>query len=373
MIIISIGIAGVIVVATLGESIELAIGRNLEILGRACLIKAGWRTRSVNERDGHTFNDRDLDTLRQIPPARHVTPFVRRPVHPFYCSGRKIVGRLIGVDSDFFDSLDLRLACGRRISDADVATKEPVCVIGTTIWTELFPGADAVLGRTIRTEGLAVKIVGVIGGIEDRSLARTVILPISVALTQLSGVTGIDGFYVRAGHWDDVAQLKAQVSNVLHQNQSRYKEYIEVEHFPNKIETIKKSVFLVKSLLVTALATTLFLGGLGIASAMHAAVQERTKDIGLRKAVGATTRAILLLFLAEAVYVSLSGALVGVVVGVLGVQALKRPLQAAPGYEMLILSIVGGLLFGLILGAAAGLVPAKRAGDLDSAQAMRFE
>jgi putative ABC transport system permease protein len=77
--------------------------------------------------------------------------------------------------------------------------------------------------------------------------------------------------------------------------------------------------------------------------------------------------------LAEAVSVSVTGALVGVVVGVLSVEALKHPLQTAPQYQMLILSIVGGLLFGVVLGVSAGLIPAKQASDLDSAQAMRFE
>lgn len=371
--IIAVGIAGLIVLATLGRSVELGIGRNLEILGRACLIQAEWSTSGKARRSESRFDHKDLERLKQLPLALYVSPFVRKSSQRFLCDGKQIYGRLIGVEAYFFDSLDIRLATGREISEADVAERRPVCVVGSTILGELFPGGVNEMNRTVWIEGLTVKVVGTVGGIEDRSLARSLILPISVARTRLSGVAGFDGFFVRTRHWDDVEKLKLLVSYVLRSDHLGYADYIEVEHFPQKIKAIKKSVFLVKSLLATALIIVLFLGGLGIMNMMHGAVQERTRDIGLRKAVGATERWILVQFLVEAIAISGSGALLGVIAGIVTVEAMKRVLHTVPDYGILEVSIVAGLIFGIALGAAAGFFPARKASTLDPARAMRFE
>jgi putative ABC transport system permease protein len=216
-------------------------------------------------------------------------------------------------------------------------------------------------------------VIGVLGGIEDRSLARSVILPISVALTRLSGPTGFNGLFVRGRHWDDVEKLKKQVSILLRIEHSGYADYIEVGHFPHKIKAIKKSVFLLETLLVVALSTVLVLGGVGIRNMMWAAVQESTRDIGLRKAVGATEKWIMIQFLVQTIAISGSGAILGIIVGTLIVETLKRLLHTAPDYGILTVAILGCLIFGVALGAAAGLFPARTASKLDSAQAMEFE
>ncbi len=371
--IIAVGIAGLIVLATLGRSVELAVGRNLEILGRACLIQAEWSTNGTAGQREYRFDERDLRRLSRVSLAQYVTPFVSKPSQLFICEGKQIYGRLIGVEAYFFDSLDIRLASGRQISKADVADNKRVCVIGSTILRELFPGGGNGIDRTVWIEGLTVKVVGVVGGIEDRSLARSIILPISVARTRLSGAIGFNGLYVRARHWDDVEKLKTIVYYLLVGDHPGYGDYIEVQHFPQKIKAIKKSVFLVKSLLVTALTIVLSLGGLGIMNMMFGAVQERTRDIGLRKAMGATEHWIMIQFLVEAITISVSGALLGVIVGIVTVEALKWLLHTVPDYGILSLSIVGGLIFGTALGAAAGFFPARKAATLDPAHAMRFE
>ena len=308
IIIIAIGIAGTICVATLGDSVEVAVGRDLELLGRACLIEAEWSSDARSEAPNARFSNRDIEDLRKLPDAVYATPILRRNSQPFFSGARSFRGNLLGVEADFFDSLDVRLAQGRRLSRSDVASRKSVCVIGSTIQRELFPDTDTVLGKTLRTAALRLQVVGVLGGVEDKSFSEAVILPISVARTRLSGATGIKGIYVRAANWDDVAHLQEQVLAVLQKNRPGYADYVEVYHFPHKIKAIKKSVFLVKGLLYTALGVTLMLGALGITNLMLAAVQERTKDIGVRKAVGATETIILRQFLAESAAISVSGA-----------------------------------------------------------------
>lgn len=373
IVIISLGIAGTVCVATLGDSVEVAIGKNLELLGRACLIEAAWSSDAKTEAPDGRFTNRDLDDLRKLPHAIYATPFIRRTRQPFFSGARKFRGALLGVDANFFDSLDLRLALGRPLSDADMASRRAVCVIGSTIRRELFPESDTVLGKTIRTEGLRLQVVGVLGGVEDKSFAETVILPLSVARTRLAGAMGIQGIYVRADDWDDVAHLSEQVLAVLQKNRPGYADYVEVHYFPHKIGAIKKSVFLVKGLLFTAIGVTLMLGALGISNLMLAAVQERTKDIGLRKAVGATESIIMGQFLAEAVAISVTGVILGVAVAIFAIEIAKIPLHLHPDYGVLFLSIIVSLIFGVALGAVAGFLPAKKASKLDAAEAIRFE
>jgi putative ABC transport system permease protein len=373
MIIVCLGIAGTICVATLGDSVEVAIGRNLELLGRACLIEAAWSSEAKAEASGERFSSQDLNDLRRLPKIVYATPFIRRTNQLLFSGARQFRGKVLGVDEDFFAAMDLRFSLGRGISKADVASRRSICVIGSAIRNELFPGAASVLGKTLRTEGLRMRVIGVLGGVEDKSYAETVILPLSVAKTQLSGVTGIEGIYVRAANWDDVARLQEQVSAILQKNRPGYSEYVEVHHFPHKIKAIKKSAFLVKGLLYTALGVTLLLGGLGISNLMLAAVQERTKDIGLRKAVGASETTILWQFLAEAIAISVTGAIFGVVAAISAVEIARISLHVFPDYGVLLLSILFTLIFGVALGAAAGFVPARKASRLDAVEAMRFE
>ncbi|HMK36770.1 MAG TPA: FtsX-like permease family protein, partial [Desulfomonilaceae bacterium] len=138
-------------------------------------------------------------------------------------------------------------------------------------------------------------------------------------------------------------------------------------------KTIQNAVLLVKLFLYAALAVTLLLGGLGITNVMLAAVRERTTEIGLRKAVGATESMIMSQFLLEAVSISLVGAVCGIAFGSASVEILKKVFGTVPNYSVFILSLVCGVGFAGLLGVASGFMPAMRASSLDAAEAMRFE
>ncbi len=139
---------------------------------------------------------------------------------------------------------------------------------------------------------------------------------------------------------------------------------MEVRAFPERIKTVQAAVLLVKLFLYASLCVTLILGGLGITSVMLAAVQERTTEIGLRKAVGATDGMIMSQFLMESVLISVSGATIGLVIGILCVQSLERTFQTVPDVRVFYASLAGGVLFGLALGFISGMLPARKAADL---------
>ncbi len=371
--IIALGIAGIICVVTLGKALERAIGRDLELLGRACLIEVCWSPDARFSVPNARFSQQDVNDLRDLPGVVFAAPFVRKTAQRFFSGSRRFSGLLVGVESDYFDSLDLRMSQGQKISESDVASRRAICVIGSTIMSELFPGAASVLGKAIRTEGFSLQVIGVVGGLEDRFYAETVIVPISLVLTGFSGVTGINGIYVRAEDWDAVADVQRRILTVLRRNQPGNKDYIQAHYYPQKIKTIRSAVFLVKLLLFVALGVTLLLGTIGISSLMLAAVQERTKDIGLRRAVGATEVSILAQFLAEAIAISATGSLIGVVVAILVVEVAQVALNLLPAYGAFALSVLGSLVVGIVLGACAGFIPARKASRLDPVEAMRFE
>jgi putative ABC transport system permease protein len=148
---------------------------------------------------------------------------------------------------------------------------------------------------------------------------------------------------------------------------------MQVRYFPERIQTIQNAIMLVKIFIYTSLVVTLLLGGLGITNVMLGAVRERTTEIGLRKAVGATEEMIMKQFLLESVTISLMGAAIGMVIGFISVELLKGVFNTVPAYNVLFASIIGGVIFGVLLGVASGYLPARKASRLDPSEAMRFE
>jgi putative ABC transport system permease protein len=262
---------------------------------------------------------------------------------------------------------------GRGITEEEVATRRNVCVIGTRIRDELLTGLDRRLDQTIWLEGKLFRVVGVLGGVEDVEHARTIFMPISVAWDNFFAEPSITGIYVRAVSWHVVSQLSKEVSSALGANHSGYSDSLDVTHYPEKIKTIGAIEFLVKVVLYGGLLLVVLLGGLGISNLMYLAVQERTSEIGLRKALGATDQVILGQFLTEAVATSLAGTAVGMVLA-LGVIALLRlSFDMIPDYQMLVLGMIVGALMGVFLGVISGLEPARKAKDLDPVQAIGYE
>ena len=160
---------------------------------------------------------------------------------------------------------------------------------------------------------------------------------------------------------------------ILSANHPGYEQGIDITYYPKRIEKVRSTVYLVKLFVYAALGVTVLLGGLGIMSVMLAAVQDRTREIGLRKALGAKEGLILVQFLLEAVLISLVAGFLGVVAGILSVTILKGPLGVQVSTVMLTASIMSGILFTGFLGIASGLYPSVKASRMDSVTAMRFE
>lgn len=369
---ISVGIAGIIIVLTMGDSVEQDLGQNLELLGSATIVKASFDYTKSKKKHGGQYFPKDVEDIEKLPGVKSASPVVVA-YPPFTYKLNKMSGRLLGVEEKFFDTIHIPMARGRRINSDDVAWFNSVCVIGDEIVRTLFSDNEDPLGKKIFIGGHLFRVVGVIGGVEDASFLNTIIIPISVGRSRFAEMYEIKNIYVRAVNWDAIAPLHKNLQELLARNQPGYAESMDVRSFPERIKTIQHAVLLVKVFLYASLLVTIVLGGIGIMNVMLSAVRERTKEIGLRKAVGATETMILSQFLFESVSISLAGAILGILIGFVSVEIMKRLFQTSPAYGVFVISIIGGVIFGVILGIASGIIPAIRASRLDPAESMRYE
>ena len=374
MIGIALGLAGLVTVLTMGDSVESDLGSDLELLGCATILKATWDFDRSQRWHHGSYSQKDIDDLSKVPGVSGVTPIVwMGGVEPSCGTNKTTMVRLLGVDAPFHWICNVPVSEGRLISAEDVTARRSVCVIGQNIVKKLFNGNINPLGKEITIRGHQFHVVGIIGGVEDVSNPDTIIIPISVARSRFAEMYHIRDVYVRAENWDVVETVRQEILNVLTRNQARYADAISVVYYPETLKTIQRTVLIVKLFLFASLGVTLLLGGLGITNVMLAAVRERTTEIGLRKAVGATDGMIMFQFLMESVGISLLGVVLGIVLGIISVQVMGKYFNTVPAYGVFVASLFGGLMFGVILGVVSGLIPAKKASGLDAAEAMRFE
>lgn len=370
---ISLGIAGLVTVITMGDSVESDLGRNLELLGTTTIIKATWDTERITQWHKGQYHQKDVNELRRLPGARFVSPVVWSWAYGFARDKLRSSGRIMGIESNFFDTVHLPVPTGRKITDEEVRTMASVCVLGRHIRHDLFKDDPNPIGKQIFIAGNMFTVVGLLGGIEDPMFDETVLIPISVARSRFAQMYEIRDVYVRAINWDIVSNLQQEVLDVVTTNQPGFTDTMEVRFFPERIRTVQNAILLVKLFLYASLCVTLLLGGLGITNVMLAAVRERTTEIGLRKAVGATDGMIMSQFLMESVCISLGGAMIGMLAGFIAVESLEKVFETVPNTQIFHASLIGGVIFGVVLGIVSGMMPAKRASKLDAAAAMTFE
>ncbi|MBI5572316.1 MAG: ABC transporter permease [Desulfomonile tiedjei] len=367
---IAVGTAGFIVIQTMGQSVEKKMGEHLDILGEATVMKAYWDLEE-NYHPGQ-FYKRDVARLKQIPHMMAVAPVVSLPAVDAQFHTTEWSPGLFGVDHSYWLTQTPHVLKGRLIGPSDVVGRKYVCVLGKDVVGYLFGGKDPV-GQVIRVGNLSFTVIGTLGGVQHTDIKRSIFIPITTAQNLFQGLYWIREIYMRVDNWDRVDWAREQVLKTLRASHTGYEDGIRVMHYPKRIQKVQATAYLVKLFIVAALAVTIILGGLGISNVMLAAIQDRTREIGLRKALGAREEVIMLQFLTESTLISFVAGAVGVLAGVLTVEILKNQLEVHVSAASLLMSVVIGLLFTAILGIVSGLYPSIKASRMDSVTAMRFE
>lgn len=373
------GTAALIVVITTGDIAERRIGSNLAVLGNATLVKISLPTDMDYGDDPRQFSDADVEALRAIPGVEVVSP----SVYSWWPAIVDFVGvfkntdypnlKVVGVDSDFFKlASHIPVTKGRPILDSDVREGRLVAVIGSDVRKQLFGKDKSPVGESLSVEGLEMSIIGLVEDAEDQEYEQALFIPLSVARKRLPGMYNVRRVTVLPTGLDQVEMVYNEVRRVLKERKPLYG--FSVQYEPELVKMIQGILKLFKLFIYVAISATILLAGFGVGNVMIALVRERTKEIGLSKAVGATGKNIVRQFLFESTTVCMAGAFIGVIIGsvivvIMSTLVFRTPITTG----MYLLSVACAITAGALIGVASGAVPARNASRMDPIVAMRFE
>jgi ABC-type antimicrobial peptide transport system permease subunit len=340
---------------------------------------------------------RDVEQIKAtIPIVRYVSPEARVGFEKLTFDGREVNTMITGVTPDYLPVAKRWVdpGQGRFISDLDILQKTDVCVLGSSIASDLFPANVDPIGKVIRVKGKRFTVVGLLNniegaGMEIRSASRKggsggmwrwrnsgVYIPISTATSKFNGNDKLSGLGLQVASGDDLAYAVEQVERTLLQTHNGLRDF-SLNTNEQTLEDFRKTEVAFKLSLGGVAGISLFVGGIGIMNVMLASINERIREIGVRKAVGARGADLFLQFLAEAAVISLLGGVLGLAVsmGIVGIMNYVL-MQAVPTgvvakFDWLIM--LQGLSFSVVVGLVAGVYPALRAARLDPIEALRHE
>jgi putative ABC transport system permease protein len=316
--------------------------------------------------------------LREVPQIRIVSPNVDGKVQIAYGDHNWRTGWR-GVTPEYFDIKGWTIGEGALFTDEDVRRNNSVCLIGKTVREKLFGEEDAV-GQTFRIGSQLCRVIGVLApkgqSAVGQDLDDTILLPFTMGVSKVRGrgLTWLDDILCSATEPTAVEEAVKQITALLRQRHHIQPGTDDDFNIRRPEEVIKAQLETSRTfatLLISIAAIALIVGGIGIMNVMLVSVTERTREIGLRLAVGASSRAVQLQFLAEAVLISLLGGLIGVLLGVASTVIIARALEWP--LQMPVTALALGPLFSIAVGIFFGYYPAHRAASLDPIEALRYE
>lgn len=363
-----IGVSSVIVMVGMGNSARVAVRDKITTFGTNAL--------SVYQ-SKKPLVERDVDNLRRIYQVKYISPVIYDSYVPTVYLNRNMLSRIFGVNNDFFLIKDWALMSGRYFTELEILSIAKVVILGSTVSTELFGSTDPI-GQTVIIRGVPFQVIGVLveqgSSFSGRDYDNVMIIPFTTAATRMRNQNYFDEIYV-ATHAES---LLAETEELVRQYFRRVHNIPAGEADDFKTKTSKEQLRVAEdisktlAILLAGIALiSLFVGGVGIMNIMLVSVSERTREIGIRMAIGAKKHDILLQFLIESVTLSSVGGIVGISLGLTGyyviIYFLKWP------FIISVASIVISFLFAFAVGIFFGYYPARKAADLKPIEALRYE
>ncbi len=380
-----IGIASVIMITSVGQGAQRATEEQLETLGTNVLtVQAGAAQSgqiSLGSGSATTLTWQDAQAIAQQPPSvAQSAAFLPQPVQIVYGDANHQT-TAIGTEIPFPAVRNYQLESGQFFSEDEIAQAARVVVLGATVQEILFEKEDPI-GKTIRIQGIPFRVIGVFeekGSMGAFDQDDQIFIPLSTLSQRLVGTNALAGIAVH-GVWvqvQDQDQMQAaqfQITNLLRVRHDIYPPEEDDFSISNQADLLSAftNILGTLTLMVGSIGSiSLLVGGIGIANIMLVSVVERTREIGIRKAVGATSEAILSQFLMEAVLIAIAGGITGMVLGILGSGGAAMALGLPWVISGAALSSSLGL--STLVGLSAGVLPARRAAQLDPINALRSE
>ncbi len=379
-----IGVAAVIIMVSIGQGAQASIqeqiasvGTNLLFVGAGSMTQGGGVRSGTGASNSNTFTIDDVEAIkRECPSVAMVTPSVNTRAQIVF-GNQNWNTSIQGVNQDFPAIRKWSIQSGEFFSENDVRTVSRVVVIGQTIADNLFIATDPI-GQTIRIRNLPFRVIGVFAKRGQDSQGRdqddVIAAPFTTVQKKLLAITYVQVAYVSAISPSATYSAQNQITDLLRQ---RHKLAVNqdndffVRNLTDVAEAADQTSQIMTILLASIASVSLLVGGIGIMNIMLVSVVERTREIGIRMAIGARSSAVRTQFLIESVVLSSFGGLIGILIGVIFSLLTPKIL----GWPTFISgwSIVGSVVFSMMVGIFFGYWPARKAAALDPIEALRFE
>ncbi len=365
---ISLGVAGFMLVMTMSRDFKKNFNRDLTLIGGVTIIRMYFE--DLPDQRPQWFRPETIAALRHLPGVTDASLVAVAGGAQTNWRTRKYYFSLLGVDESFWEVRGFWPLKGQLFGEREVEGRKREVVLGTELARRIF-GTQEVEGRYMEIDHDLFRVSGLLGGITDSSLANSAFIPLTTAEDRIPGISLANRLYLRCLTWDDVDRVTAAVPAAVSSHQSA--DLLRVEVSREGLKRVKHVAWWVEFFIYLALSATLILGGVGIWNVMMAAVRSRTREIGLKKAMGAEDRDILAQFLSEALCLSVGSAILGVALGGLGMEIMASFIGSRPPLDLFLLCLFLGLLFAVFLGVGAGLYPSVQASRMEVVTAIRYE
>ena len=375
-----IGVAAVIALVSIGNGVKQDIEDSISSLGSNLLVVLPGAPRTPGARSSQgsmkSLKISDYEAIAKLEGVKAASPMTNGSYVVIY-QNKNWTTSVSGVNANYLDVNNWTMKSGRFLSEKNVQNRERVAVVGKTVVKNLFGDEDPV-GKEIRVKNIPFRIIGVLNSKGSGAMGNDqddmVIIPYTTAMERVDGIDYLRMIYVVGKDENGIDRLQSDIENLLrvrHGIKDTNLDDFNIQNMNSIMETMEETTGTLTLFLGAVAAISLVVGGIGIMNIMLVSVTERTREIGVRKALGATYNVIVTQFLIEAIVISLMGGIIGIILGV----GSSKLIGMASGMSTVISipTIVMSFAFSVAIGLVFGIYPARKAAKLNPIDALHYE